>query len=79
VTSIMRIAALAMALFASSARAFMPLTARGFRASTAAKAVGDAVTGELDFGFPPEKVDLAARLKGKKTIIVGLPGAFTPT
>ena len=33
----------------------------------------------LDLGFPPEKVDLAARLKGKKTILIGLPGAFTPT
>jgi hypothetical protein len=42
-------------------------------------AVGDKIPAiEVDFGFPPEKVDMAARLKGKKTIIVGLPGAFTP-
>jgi hypothetical protein len=33
----------------------------------------------IDFGFPPEKVNMPERLKGKKTIIVGLPGAFTPT
>jgi hypothetical protein len=33
----------------------------------------------LDYGFPPEKVDLAARTAGKKTIVIGLPGAFTPT
>jgi len=34
---------------------------------------------ELDFGFPPEKIDLASRVAGKKVILVGLPGAFTPT
>jgi len=33
----------------------------------------------LDFGFPPEKIDLSARLASKKVIVVGLPGAFTPT
>jgi len=42
--------------------------------------VGDQVPNAvLDFGFPPEKVDLTARIAGKKVIIVGLPGAFTPT
>ena len=47
--------------------------------------VGPDLTGQrvpetiLDFGFPPTKVDLHARIKGKKVIIVGLPGAFTPT
>jgi len=34
---------------------------------------------EVDKGFPPTKVNLGDRLKGKKTILVGLPGAFTPT
>lgn len=34
---------------------------------------------ELDFGFPPQKVNIAERCKGKRVIIVGLPGAFTPT
>ena len=34
---------------------------------------------ELDLGFPPEKVNLAQRVAGKKVILVGLPGAFTPT
>ena len=33
----------------------------------------------LDHGFPPKKVDIAERAAGKKIIIVGLPGAFTPT
>jgi len=42
-------------------------------------AVGDKVPAvDLDYLFPPEKVNLGERLKGKKTIIVGLPGAFTP-
>ena len=34
---------------------------------------------DLDFGFPPEKIDLANRVAGKKVIVIGLPGAFTPT
>lgn len=34
---------------------------------------------ELDCGFPPEKVNMAERTKGKRVILVGLPGAFTPT
>jgi len=43
-------------------------------------AVGDKFPAvSVDFGFPPTKVDMRARLAGKKTIIVGLPGAFTPT
>jgi peroxiredoxin len=33
----------------------------------------------LDLGFPPEKIDLAKRVAGKEVVIVGLPGAFTPT
>lgn len=33
----------------------------------------------LDYGFPPEKIDLSTRLASKKVIVVGLPGAFTPT
>ena len=33
----------------------------------------------LDYGFPPEKIDLAERVAKKNVILVGLPGAFTPT
>ena len=33
----------------------------------------------LDHGFPPQKVNLAERVANKKVILVGLPGAFTPT
>ena len=49
-------------------------------ASRGLAAVGDKVPAiVLDSGFPPAKVNLAERLAGKKTIVVGLPGAFTPT
>jgi len=42
--------------------------------------VGDSVPAvAMDSGFPPTQVNMAERLAGKKTIVVGLPGAFTPT
>ena len=42
--------------------------------------VGDSVPSILlDLGFPPTKVDLKALAAGRKVILVGLPGAFTPT
>jgi len=46
----------------------------------AAIEVGDLIPDvELDFGFPPTKINMRERLAGKKTILMGLPGAFTPT
>lgn len=42
--------------------------------------VGDKVPNiGLDKGFPPEKVMMGEFCKGKKFVLVGLPGAFTPT
>jgi peroxiredoxin len=42
--------------------------------------VGDMIPDvSLDKGFPPEKVSLKEETKGKKIVLVGLPGAFTPT
>ena len=43
--------------------------------------VGDKVPSvELHYGFgPPSMINLAERVAGKKVILVGLPGAFTPT
>lgn len=34
---------------------------------------------ELDSGFPPQKVSLPTYCSDKSVILVGLPGAFTPT
>ena len=44
-------------------------------------AVGDDIPADitLDFGFPPEKINLAERCAGKKIILLGLPGVYTPT
>ena len=33
----------------------------------------------LDKGFPPKKMSLSEIIGGKKVVMVGLPGAFTPT
>ena len=33
----------------------------------------------LDLNFPPQKVELSKKIAGKKVILMGLPGAFTPT
>jgi peroxiredoxin len=33
----------------------------------------------VDYNFPPTKVSMKERLAGKKTLVVSLPGAFTPT
>jgi hypothetical protein len=53
----------------------MPQTASKVRAAVGSKLPSM----ELDFGFPPEKVNIAERSKGKRLFLVGLPGAFTPT
>eukprot|EP00929_Paragymnodinium_shiwhaense_P070728 TRINITY_DN3584_c0_g1_i1.p1 TRINITY_DN3584_c0_g1~~TRINITY_DN3584_c0_g1_i1.p1 ORF type:complete len:192 (+),score=66.71 TRINITY_DN3584_c0_g1_i1:74-649(+) len=51
-----------------------------FRFARSFASVGDKMPDvTLDFGFPPEAVSPAQRFAGKKVVIVGLPGAFTPT
>ena len=65
--------------FRSQPLARMPFLSIGSVFALSSVLIGNKVTGDLDFGFPPEKIDLAARLAGKNVILVGLPGAFTPT
>jgi len=56
------------------------LEAAAQAAACASVKVGDMIPNVgLDKGFPPEKVMLADFCKGKKVVLVGLPGAFTPT
>lgn len=77
----MRFSAALLSVCIASAGAFAP-KALFQRTSTAQNiAVGDSVPSvELLQGFPdPKSIDVAEYTKGKKTIIVGLPGAFTPT
>nr|KAF6279514.1 peroxiredoxin 5 [Pipistrellus kuhlii] len=56
--------------------------ARGFRSAAVAMApikVGDAIPSVVVFeGEPGNKVDLAELFKGKKGVLFGVPGAFTP-
>jgi 2-Cys peroxiredoxin 5 len=43
--------------------------------------VGESIPDDVDlhFGFPPERINVKDRVAGKKVILLGLPGAFTPT
>lgn len=49
--------------------------------ASSAVSVGDTIptSVELHYEFPPEKINVSERLASKNAIIVGLPGAFTPT
>ena len=77
----MKVATAILATLATSVGAFAP-TSFTSRLSTAANiAVGDELPSATLFqGFPdPETIDIAEYVKDKNVIIVGLPGAFTPT
>jgi len=55
-------------------RVARPLAARGIAVGSKFPSV------EVDAAsWPPTPFNLAERIAGKKVIIVGLPGAFTPT
>ena len=43
--------------------------------------VGEHVPNDLTLhhGFPPAKISLDERFANKKVLLIGLPGAFTPT
>jgi glutaredoxin 3 len=57
------------------------LAAAAAEAKLAKVKVGDLIPEDiaLDKGFPPTKVVLSQFCQGKKVVLVGLPGAFTPT
>ena len=76
----MKIAACLLAA-ATTAGAFAPTAFNGRRSTAANIAVGDKLPSATLFqGFPdPETIDIADYVKDKNVIIVGLPGAFTPT
>jgi len=63
----------------SAIAANLALCAAGPTFVDAAK-VGDKIPAvNLHSGFPPKMVELADYVKGRNVIVVGLPGAFTPT
>ena len=49
--------------------------------TTVAIEVGDNIPNDLTLhhGFPPAKISLDERFANKKVLLIGLPGAFTPT
>lgn len=68
-------------LAATAVNAFAPTAHVGRRSTARDIAAGDKIPSvELFQGFPdPKKIDIADYIKDKSVIIVGLPGAFTPT
>jgi hypothetical protein len=73
-------AAIALAT-ATTVGAFAPTTFVGRSSNPLNIAVGDSLPSvEVMKGFPEvEKINVADYAKGKKMVLVGLPGAFTPT
>jgi len=71
--------ALAAATTASRKRSLGTARSAGPAEATNVK-VGDKIpAANLDKGFPPTPVPIQEFCKGKKIVLVGLPGAFTPT
>ena len=59
---------------------FLVLCSAAVIAHVGAVKVGDSIPDvNLHLGFPPLPVNVKERVAGKKVILVGLPGAFTPT
>ena len=60
---------------------FLVLCSAAVIAHVGAVKVGDSIPDDvnLHLGFPPLPVNVKERVAGKNVILVGLPGAFTPT
>ncbi|EEC46278.1 predicted protein [Phaeodactylum tricornutum CCAP 1055/1] len=67
----------------SAARVFVVKAKHSFLRNASVRcfaSVGDKLPAvELHHGFPPKKHNLAEYAKNKSILLVGLPGAFTPT
>jgi hypothetical protein len=65
---------------AASRRGFLQSNHHHFVAARSFASVGDSLPSvELHQSFPPKKYNLADFAKNKNILLVGLPGAFTPT
>lgn len=63
----------------ASLRTVVPRVAQRYAVRGMAS-VGDKLPAvNLHFGFPPEMINLAEYSADKSLVLVGLPGAFTPT
>lgn len=62
-------------------RILLPVLFGLLAAVASAIGVGDKIPSgvHLHYGFPPDKINIGDRIAGKNVILVGLPGAFTPT
>jgi len=61
-------------------RVLRALTCAAVVGTTGSVKVGDKLPDvSFDLGFPPEKVSLKKLCMDKTLVVVGLPGAFTPT
>ena len=69
-----------MKFLSSIAGVFLAASALSL-STVAAIEEGDSFPADLTLhhGFPPKEISLDDRIRGKNVIVVGLPGAFTPT
>ena len=76
----MKLAASLLLAGAATAGAFAPTAFVGRTNTAVDVAVGDSLPSvNMHQNFPPDFVDLAEYSKDKNIVLVGLPGAFTPT
>jgi len=76
----MKLSTLLLAGGLTTASAFAPPAFIPRSSTVLNVAVGDTIPDvSLDYDFPPDKIGLTEYTKGKNILMIGLPGAFTPT